>query len=37
VVHEAFRHRLILSFDAEAAGVSADQVIDELLNAVPVG
>jgi len=37
VVHEAFRHRLILSFDAEAAGVGADRVIDELLNIVPVG
>ncbi len=37
VVHDAFRHRLILNFDAEAAGTGPDQVIDELLTAVPVG
>ena len=37
VVHDVFRHRLILNFDAEAEGVTADQVIDELLNQVPVG
>ena len=37
VVHDALRHRLILNFDAEAAGTSPDQVIDELLTAVPVG
>jgi len=36
VLHDAFRHRLILNFDAEAAGVDSDQVIDELLNVVPV-
>jgi MoxR-like ATPase len=30
------RHRLILSFEAEAEGVGADEVIDELLQRVPV-
>lgn len=36
IVHDVLRHRLILSFEAEAGGVSADQVIDHLLQAVPV-
>jgi MoxR-like ATPase len=37
VIHDVFRHRLILNFDAEAAGVDADRVIDELLSQVAVG
>ena len=36
VIHDTLRHRLILSFEAEAGGVSADQVIDRLLREVPV-
>ncbi|MCR8922881.1 MoxR family ATPase [Dasania sp. GY-MA-18] len=36
VAHDVFRHRLILSFEAEANGINADQVIDELLKLVPV-
>ena len=36
VVHDILRHRLILSFEAEANGVSKDQVIDSLLQYVPV-
>ena len=35
VVHDVLRHRLILSFEAEAGGVSANQVIDKLLATVP--
>lgn len=35
VVHDVLRHRLILSFEAEAAGISANQVIDQLLRSVP--
>jgi MoxR-like ATPase len=31
----ALRHRLILSFEAEAKGVTADRVVAELINAVP--
>jgi MoxR-like ATPase len=31
----ALRHRLILSYEAEARGVTADRVIAELLAAVP--
>jgi MoxR-like ATPase len=35
VAHDVLRHRLILSFEAEAAGISANQVIDKLLASVP--
>lgn len=35
VVHDVLRHRLLLSFEAEASGVSADAVIDSLLQVVP--
>ncbi|MGA1677080.1 MAG: AAA family ATPase [Pseudomonadales bacterium] len=36
VAHDALRHRLILSFDAQAQGITPDQVIDRLLEQVPV-
>ncbi len=36
VLHDIFRHRLLLTFEAEANGQTADKVIDELLNRVPV-
>jgi len=36
VAADVFRHRLLLSFEAEAAGVRSDEVIDELLRLVPV-
>lgn len=36
VVHDVFRHRLILSYEAHAAAVSADAVIDRLLQRVAV-
>ena len=36
VVHDVFRHRLLLSFEAEAEGKNADSIIDQLLNLVPV-
>jgi MoxR-like ATPase len=35
VAHPVLRHRLILSYEAEADGVTADAVIDALLSAVP--
>ena len=34
VAHDILRHRLILSFEAEASGVTANQVIDTLLESV---
>ncbi|MDH3359337.1 MAG: MoxR family ATPase [Desulfobulbaceae bacterium] len=36
VLHDILRHRLILSFEAEANGITKDQVIDSLLQHVPV-
>jgi len=36
VVHDCLRHRLILSYEANAEGVSADDVIDEILKQVAV-
>lgn len=36
VVHDILRHRLIVSFEAAADGIVADQIIDALLEQVPV-
>ena len=36
VAHDCLRHRLILSYEAEADGLDADQAISELLARVPV-
>jgi len=35
VAHPALRHRLVLNFDAEANDVTADAIIERLLEAVP--
>lgn len=36
VVHDVLRHRILLSFEAEAEGMTTDSVIDELLSQVAV-
>ena len=36
VAHDVLRHRILVSFSAEAQGVDSDQVIDRLLEQVPV-
>jgi len=36
VVHDVFRHRLILSYEAHAEGTSADQAIDKVVEKVAV-
>ena len=36
VVHGVLRHRLVLTFEAMADGVTADQVIERIVKAVPV-
>jgi MoxR-like ATPase len=36
IVHDVFRHRLILSYEAHAAGITADQVIDRIVTLVAV-
>ncbi len=36
IAHDCLRHRLILSYEAEADGITSDKVIDALLARVPV-
>lgn len=36
VIHDVFRHRLILDFEAEAQGVTVDDIVNQILNFVPV-
>ncbi|KFI94915.1 AAA family ATPase [Bifidobacterium stellenboschense] len=36
VVHEVMRHRIVLTFEALADGVTADQVVDRIVRTVPV-
>ena len=34
IAHDALRHRLVLSYEASAAGVDADRVIDDIVRHV---
>ena len=36
VAHVCLRHRIMLSYEAQAEGVTKDQVLDELLKLVAV-
>ncbi len=36
IAHDVLRHRVLLSFEAEADGMDSDAVISELLELVPV-
>tara|TARA_R110002167_G_scaffold206207_2_gene410254 strand:- start:228 stop:1196 length:969 start_codon:yes stop_codon:yes gene_type:complete len=36
VLHDVYRHRILISFEAEAEGIVPDQVINELIHRVPV-
>jgi MoxR-like ATPase len=36
IAHDVLRHRLVLSYEALADGVDADDIIDRILVAVPV-
>jgi MoxR-like ATPase len=36
VFHNVLRHRLLLSYEAEAAGVNSNQVLDKIMQLVPV-
>jgi MoxR-like ATPase len=35
VLHDVLRHRILLSFEAEASGITPDQVLDRLIELVP--
>ena len=36
IVHDVLRHRILLTYEAEAEEVSSDNVIDKILNVIPV-
>lgn len=36
IIHDVFRHRLILSYEAEANGITSNAIIDQLLSHVAV-
>ena len=36
VVHDVLRHRVLLTYEAEAEGISSDKIIDKILSEVPV-
>jgi MoxR-like ATPase len=36
VVYDVLRHRILLTYEAEAEGITADKIIDRILNEVPV-
>jgi MoxR-like ATPase len=37
VAHEVLRHRILLSYEAEADGITTNHIIDELIKNTPVG
>ncbi|MCH9008054.1 AAA family ATPase, partial [candidate division KSB1 bacterium] len=36
IVHDCLRHRIILSYEANAEGITAEQIIDEIVKLVAV-
>ena len=36
IAHDVLRHRILLSFEAEAEGISSDDFIDSLLRLVAI-
>ncbi len=36
IAHDVLRHRLVLSYEAAAEAVTADRIVDQVLNAIPV-
>ena len=36
LAHPVLRHRILLNFHAESEGVTSDQIVDQLFEAVPV-
>ena len=36
IVHDALRHRILLSYDAQAEGIKTDQVLDKVLQLVAI-
>jgi MoxR-like ATPase len=36
MIHDVMRHRVLLSYEAEADGVTVDELVNRLLELVPV-
>ena len=36
IVHDVLRHRILLTYEAEAEGITSDKIIDKILDEVPV-
>ena len=36
VAHDVLRHRILLTYEAEAEELTSDAIIDKILNEVPV-
>ena len=36
VVHDVLRHRILLTYEAEAENITSDKIIDRILDEVPV-
>lgn len=36
IIHDVLRHRIILTYEAEAEDITADQIIDQILEKIPV-
>ena len=36
VIHDVLRHRIVLSYEARAKGISSDEIISKIINEVPI-
>jgi len=36
IVHDVLRHRILLNYEAQAEGIDADRIIDEIISKIPV-
>ena len=36
IVHDVLRHRILLTYEAEAESVTSDKIIDKILSVIPV-
>ena len=36
IVHDVLRHRILLTYEAEAENINSDNVIDKILSVIPV-
>jgi len=36
IIKELMRHRIVLTYEAEAEGITTDEIIEKVLKAVPI-